>query len=179
MADPKRIVIAGGGVAALEAALTLQALAGELVDVQLVAPESTFRYRPLSTTEPFGLGDVASFELADLATRAGATFTLDAVNAVESSGRLAFTREGRVLEYDALLLACGTIPKTAVHGALTFRGPEDMQRVRALLDLVEAGEVTHIVVTVPRGAVWTLPAYEIALLFSVNDEDQKSTRLKS
>ena len=168
MADPKRIVIAGGGVAALEAALTLQALAGELVDVELLAPESRFRYRPLSTAEPFGLGEVASFELADLATRAGATFTLDAVNAVDSSARLAFTREGRVLEYDALLLACGTIPKTAVHGALTFRGPEDMQRVRALLDLVEASEVTHIVVTVPRGAVWTLPAYELALLFSVH-----------
>jgi sulfide:quinone oxidoreductase len=178
MADPKRIVIAGGGVAALEAALTLQALAGKLVDVELVAPESRFRYRPLSTAEPFGLGEVASFELAHLASRAGATFTLDAVNAVESSARLAFTREGRVLEYDALLLACGTIPKTAVHGALTFRGPEDMQRVRALLDLVEAGEVTHIVVTVPRGAVWTLPAYELALLFSVHARKRGLDRVR-
>jgi sulfide:quinone oxidoreductase len=170
MAERKRIVIAGGGVAALEAALTLQELAAELVDVRLVAPGSRFSYRPLSVAEPFGLGEVASFDLTDLAGRAGATFTLDAVTAVESSSRLAFLRGGAVLEYDALLLACGTVPRVAVHGALTFRGPEDTQRVRALLDHMDAGDVTRVVVVVPLGAAWSLPAYELALLLATHAE---------
>ena len=67
MSGRKRIVIAGGGVAALEAALTLHELAPELVDVELVVPEPRFWYRPLAVAEPFGLGDARSFDLADLA----------------------------------------------------------------------------------------------------------------
>ena len=164
MAERKRIVVAGGGVAAIEVALTLQELAAELVDVQLVAPGPKFRYRPLSVAEPFGLGEVASFELSDLAARAGATFTLGAITAVDSSAHLAFTQEGHVLEYDALLLACGAVPRVVVHGALTFRGPEDIPRVRTLLDHLDAGDVTRVVVAVPHGAAWSLPAYELALM---------------
>ena len=53
-----------------------------------------------------------------------------------------------------------------------------MQRMRALLDLVEASEVTHIVVTVPRGAVWTLPAYELALLFSMHARKRGLDRVR-
>jgi sulfide:quinone oxidoreductase len=178
MAGRKRIVIAGGGVAALEAALTLHELAGELVDIRLVAPEPTFRYRALSVAQPFGLGEVASFELADLAARAGATLTLDAVTAVESETHQAFTREGAVLEYDALLLACGAVPRVIVHGALTFRGPEDIARVRALLDRLDAGEATHIVVTVPLGAAWTLPAYELALMLAAHAQKRGLDRVR-
>ena len=37
-----RVVIVGGGVAALEAALALQELAPELVEVELVAPDRHF-----------------------------------------------------------------------------------------------------------------------------------------
>ena len=38
-----RIVIAGGGVAALETAIALRTLAPELVDITLVAPTDRFR----------------------------------------------------------------------------------------------------------------------------------------
>ena len=37
-----KILIVGGGVAALEAALALQELAPELAEVELVAPDSSF-----------------------------------------------------------------------------------------------------------------------------------------
>ena len=47
-----RVVIAGGGVAALEAALALRALAEDRVSVELLAPETQFWYRPLAVTEP-------------------------------------------------------------------------------------------------------------------------------
>ena len=42
-----KILIVGGGVAALEGALALQELAPELAEVELVAPDRYFVYRPL------------------------------------------------------------------------------------------------------------------------------------
>jgi sulfide:quinone oxidoreductase len=41
-----RVVIAGGGVAALEAMVALRELAGEFVDVTLLAPEAEFLLPP-------------------------------------------------------------------------------------------------------------------------------------
>src|SRR6188472_1613599 len=47
------VVIAGGGVAGLEA---LQALAADRVRLTLIAPDAEFSYRPLAVAEPFALG---------------------------------------------------------------------------------------------------------------------------
>ena len=64
-----QVLVAGGGVAGLEAALALQALAAEFVSVELVAPEREFTYRPLAVTEPFRVGEVRRFPLPPLARR--------------------------------------------------------------------------------------------------------------
>jgi hypothetical protein len=77
----RRVLIAGGGVAALEAALALRALAADRVSVELLAPEPEFWYRPLAVAEPFGLGQVRHFDLAELAESTGASFLLGAVTA--------------------------------------------------------------------------------------------------
>jgi sulfide:quinone oxidoreductase len=158
-----RVLIAGGGVAALEAALALRALAGELVDVALLAPEPSFWYRPLATAEPFGLGEVRRFELPELAAAAGATFTPGSLLRVDSGSRLAWTSAG-TLEYDALLVACGAEPAPAVSGAFTFRGPADTDHMRTLLDEIAAGRARRVAFVVPWGAVWSLPIYELALM---------------
>ena len=50
---PFRVVAAGAGVAGLELALALRALAEDLVSVELIAPEREFTYRPLAVAEPF------------------------------------------------------------------------------------------------------------------------------
>lgn len=65
--DGKHVLIAGGGVAALEAMVALRDLAGELVEVELISPDLDFLYRPLSVGEPFGVGDVLRFDLTSLA----------------------------------------------------------------------------------------------------------------
>jgi sulfide:quinone oxidoreductase len=158
------VLIAGGGVAALEAALALQALAEGRVSVELLAPEPHFWYRPLSVAEPFELGEARHFELSDLATRAGATFLLGALTSVDTERREALTSAGAVVRFDALLIACGAVPRTAIPGALTFRGPADTDKIRQLLAELEAGEVTRVVFAVPSGTVWSLPIYELALM---------------
>jgi sulfide:quinone oxidoreductase len=164
----KRALIAGGGVAALEAALALRALAEERTSVELLAPEPHFWYRPLSVAEPFGLGEARRFELSELAAAAGARLTPGALVGVGAARHEARTSSGAVLGYDVLLVACGAAPEPAIAGALTFRGPADVDKVRRLLDEVAAGEVRRIAFAVPWGAAWTLPAYELVLLTSAH-----------
>jgi sulfide:quinone oxidoreductase len=159
-----RVLIAGGGVAALEAALALRALAEDRVSVELLAPEPQFWYRPLAVAEPFELGEVRQFELSELAAAAGATFSPGALTGVDAGSKLAHTSRGSSVPYDVLLVACGAVPTPAVPGALTFRGPADTDKIRQLLEELVAGQVGRVAFVVPWGAVWSLPIYELALM---------------
>ena len=159
-----RVLVAGGGVAALEAILALRDLAEERVSIELVAPDPQFWYRPLAVLEPFGMGTVHGIELVEIAESCGAGFTLDAVVSVDADAHVARTRAGAEFEYDAFVLASGARPERAVHGAFTFRGPADTTAFRNLLTEIQAGAVRHLVFTVPGGASWPLPLYELALL---------------
>ena len=47
------VVIVGGGVAGLEALMALRDLAGDRVELTLVAPDPDFTYKPLAVEEPF------------------------------------------------------------------------------------------------------------------------------
>jgi len=91
---PVNVVIAGGGVAAFEAALALRALAGDLVAVELFAPEPQFWYRPRAVAEPFRLGEARHFALPQLAAEAGATFSPGELVSVDAARRLAYTSPG-------------------------------------------------------------------------------------
>src|SRR3954464_5224268 len=69
--DP-HVVIAGGGVAAVECALALRDLAGDRVRLTIVAPNREFELPPLRTAEPFARDHVRHHSLAALAARVGA-----------------------------------------------------------------------------------------------------------
>ncbi len=162
--NPLHVLIAGAGVAALEAALALQALARDDVSVELAAPEAEFTYRPLAVTEPFRVGEVRRFPLQQLAESAGARLRTGSVAAVDPERKVVTLENGQELTYDILLLALGARPREAVTGALTFRGPQDGPALSALLDKTTAGEIRRIAFAVPTGATWPLPLYELALL---------------
>jgi sulfide:quinone oxidoreductase len=160
----KQVLIAGGGVAALEAALALRELAADRVDVELLAPEPHFWYRPLSVAAPFELGEVKRFQLEGLAPDVGASFTLGALTGIDEWRHLAHTSTNAQISYDLLLVACGALPFPAIPGALTFRGPADIELIEHLLDEIVRGDVRSVAFVIPWGAVWSLPAYELALL---------------
>src|SRR4051812_50057239 len=65
------VLIAGGGPAALEAALALHRLAGERVSTTLLAPEANLTYRPLSVLAPFAAGGATTHPLQQKAPQAG------------------------------------------------------------------------------------------------------------
>ena len=159
-----RVVIAGGGVAGLETMLALRDLAGDLVDIELLSPEQHFWYRPLSVAEPFERSQTRRFELPALAGAAGAAFTPGELMFVDAEAHVAHTGHGAQIGYDVLVVACGTRPLPALDGALTFRGPSDVERLRAVVAEMGTGAARRIVFALPRRAGWSLPLYELALL---------------
>jgi sulfide:quinone oxidoreductase len=163
-ATDKPVLVAGGGVAALEAALRLREVGEGRIRVELLAPEPHFWYRPLAVAEPFGRGQVRRFDLAALAGAAGASFSHGELRSVDAIRRIAYTAPGGPVEYAALLVACGTVPKPAIDGAVTFRGPADTDKIEQLLTDLEAGGIGSVVFVAPAGATWSLPVYELALM---------------
>jgi sulfide:quinone oxidoreductase len=159
-----RVVIAGGGVAGIEAALALRALAADLVSVELVSPEPEFAYRPLSVSEPFGHGHAHMVDLRAIAADVGAELRIAGLTGVDGQSSLALLDDGTSLEYDALVIATGTRLIAAVPGALTFAGVGEVDAFRRLLDEIDAGEVASVVFAVPHGVTWPLPLYELALM---------------
>jgi len=163
-AVPFRVVVAGAGVAALELALGLRALAEDLVSVELIAPEAEFTYRPLAVAEPFRTGEVRRFPLAQLVTATGAEFRRAAITGADPENKIATLDDGDAVDFDAFVLALGARPHEAVDGALTFRGAEDSAALAGLLDRAAAGDLRRIAFVVPAAVTWPLPLYELALL---------------
>jgi sulfide:quinone oxidoreductase len=172
---PLTVLIAGAGVAALEATLALRHLAGELVEIELVAPEDEFVYRPMSVAEPFKQGEMRRFALDCLVDAAGARLRRGSLAAVDLSEKTARLEDGTRLDWDVLLLALGTRQTDAVPGALTFRGSQDRAALAELLDHAAAGRVRSIVFALPTMAAWPLPLYELALMTKLQLENVGAT----
>lgn len=172
MGEPRRVqtdgrthvVIAGGGVAALEAMVALRELAGDLVEIELVSADSDFFYRPLAVGEPFGVSEVLRFDLSTLARGCGATHHLGTFTSLDAEAHQLLTSRNATFSYDVLLIAVGAQAREAVPGALTFRGEVDVPVLRGLLSDVERGLVGQVAFAVPGGVTWPLPLYELALL---------------
>ena len=173
--SPTRVLIAGGGVAALEAMLALRALAGERVHTSLLAPDPLFRYRPLSVAEPFA--DVAPrhLDLAEITLENDATFMRESLASVDPDQRVLVTGGGRRLEYDALLIAIGARGGTSVPGALAFWDSADRGAFREVLAELDAGTVRSLTFAVPGKVAWPLGLYELALLTSAHLAKQGRT----
>jgi sulfide:quinone oxidoreductase len=163
MAEP-RVVIAGGGVAGLEALLALRHLAGDAVRITLVAPEEHFVYRPLSTAEPFSRGHVTRHPLADIARDLAIELVADRVVGVDATGRAARLAEGDAVPFDSLLLAPGATQHAAFEHAITFGAPGSDEALHGLLRDLEEGYVKRAAFVAPPASSWTLPLYELALM---------------
>ena len=102
-----RVLIAGGGVAGLETLLALRALAGDRVDVTIVAPELRFINRSMAVDQPFKPQRVRGVRLQDTAAEFGARWHRGALDRVEHEQRRGVTKDGDELPYDMLVLAVG------------------------------------------------------------------------
>ena len=163
---PHRVVVAGGGVAGLEALLALHALAGERVELTLVSPNPDFVYRPLAVAEPFALGHQRRTPLAEAARATGAAFVEAPLVAVDAAAKTVQLGDGRELAYDALVLATGASAAPAFDNVFTWDDASGVEAVGGLLRDLEEGYSQQLAIVVPPGPGWPLPAYELALLIA-------------
>ena len=144
-----QVLIAGGGVAGLEAAFALQEFVGDRVHVRVISTGSDFAYRPLSVGEPFNRSHMMRFDLEPLVNAAGAELVRDALVSVEPKTRCAQLASGSELPYDALLVATGACLDPIFPHATTI----DPQRMDELLhglvqDIEE--DLHRLAVVIPR-----------------------------
>ena len=161
---PFHVVIAGGGVAALETLIALRDLAGDRVAITLMAPEPRFTYRPMKVAEPFSLGHAREYALADVAADHDAGFVEDSVAEVEPDQQLVRCASGGTVAYDRLVLATGAKAVPAFAEAITFGEDPSEARLHGLLADLEQGYARSVGFVVPGETAWTLPLYELALM---------------
>ena len=164
MGDAFRVVVAGGGVAGLEAILALRDLAGDRVALTLVSPEREFVFRPMSVATPFSRGHAARHPLAAAAQHAGADLVRARVTAVDPGERQVVLDDGDRLAYDALLVAVGARSEPALRHALTWTPETDHELFGGLLRDLEEGYAASVGFIVPPVVAWPLPVYELALM---------------
>ena len=166
-----RVVIAGGGVAALEALLALRELAQDRVAIDLLTPNSEFVHRPMEVAALFSEERVQSFDLARIAADQGAALVLDRLEGVWPDNRVV-TQSGAVRSYDLLLIAIGARLRIGVPGALTVAAPGFRQEFARALDDLERGYARRLAFAAPAGTGWLLPLYELALLTAAHLEQR-------
>jgi sulfide:quinone oxidoreductase len=162
--SPLRVLVAGGGVAGIEALLELRALAGDRVELTLADAAPDFTYRPMKVAEPFARGSAMRHPMPEIARDAGARLVADTVISVDDDEQIALTAGGEALRFDALLLATGARAEPAYTNALTWDDRSGPDHLGGLLRDVEQGYVKRLAFVVPPGPTWPLPAYELALM---------------
>jgi len=160
----EHVVVAGGGVGALEGLLALQSLAGESIRISVITPARHFSYRALSVVEPFGADPAPCYAWEDISRDRGVRWIRDVVTGVRAAARELDTRDGPPVPYDALLLALGAHARPALSGALPFGGSRDVLAVTHAIEGLTPGRRHSIAFVAVGGIGWTLPLYELALM---------------
>jgi sulfide:quinone oxidoreductase len=159
-----RVIIAGGGVAALESALALSHLAPEHIDVTVIAPNPEFVYRPMSVREPFGYDCAHRYPLHQIVSDAGATLLEDELGWVDPDKHTVHTETGKAIEYDALLVAMGAHAHARYEHAVTIDDRHMDEVLHGLIQDVEDGYIKSLAFVAPGRISWPLPLYELALM---------------
>lgn len=160
MTPPLNVLIAGGGVAGLEAALTLRELLRDRVALTIVSASETFHFRPLAVGIPFGLGRPIEHDLAQITRRIDAELAHGTLAAVDAAAGDALLGDGERLAYDRLLIATGAATGPPSPFGVTFGDPAFDE---VLADL-QAGLISHVAFAIGRATSWPLPVYELALM---------------
>jgi sulfide:quinone oxidoreductase len=159
-----RVVIVGGGIAAVETALALADLAGERVSMTILAPDAEFVYRPMTVREPFAYGPAARYPLASIAADTGAELVSAKLRYVDADKRVVHTDADSELGYDALVLALGAKLQPRYAHAITIDDSRMDEALHGLIQDIEQGYLESVAFVAPGRMAWPLPLYELALM---------------
>lgn len=162
--DRFRVVICGGGIAAIEGLLRLRRLAGDAIEIKFLSPADELRYRPVSVQEPFARPAARRYRLGRIADRTRSEWVQDAVEWIDPDGQAVHTRAGESLPYDGLLLAVGARTAAPFQHVTVFDDARADETFQGVVQDVEGGYTRSVALLVPEGPAWPLPVYELALM---------------
>lgn len=158
-----RVVIAGGGVAALEAALALHDLAAERVEITVLTRATDYVMRPMTVQEPFSFALARRYPI-DRVLSGIATHVADDLEWIDPDARTIATRGGKTLPYDALVIACGAKPAVRYPHAITIDDRKLDTLLHGMIQDIEGEYIRSVAFVAPERMAWPLPLYELALL---------------
>ena len=178
----KRVVVAGGGIAGMEAALALADLAGDKAELSLVSRDREFVYRPLTVEEPFTNQPAETHELEPALAELGVKFVLGPVSRVDPEDHTLTLGTQTELPYDLLVVCVGGRATPAYEGVLTMAsfwgGRGDLPPIDPLIRRAAASSSQTLALIVPPATNWPLPLYELALLIRRRSEELGRSELR-
>src|SRR6476469_2171184 len=148
--DPFHVLIAGGGPAAIEAALRLHRIAGAAVRITVL--------------EPCAAGHAERRPLRELAGRADAEVLEGRLAAIDAGAHTVTTETGDTVAYDGLLITIGARAEAAAPHTIAFGLPDAVEQLHGAIQDLEQGYLHEMAFIVPEGVHWSLPLYELALM---------------
>jgi sulfide:quinone oxidoreductase len=162
--DRFRVILGGGGVAALEAALALRDLAPDRVSLTMIAPNDELVYRPMTVREPFAYAAAERYSLEEMARDLDVRLVRDSFAGADQHARVARTESGEDIPYDALMLCLGARLVTRYRHAITIDDRRLDELLHGLIRDIEGGYVHDLAFVVPPRMAWPFPLYELALM---------------
>jgi sulfide:quinone oxidoreductase len=162
--DRAEVLIAGGGIAGLEAMMALRDLAGDRARIALAAPDPDFVYKPLIIEEPFSSQPAEQHALAPIAAEFEAEFVQQGIATVDTDRHAVELADGSSRPYGKLMVCIGARARPPFPDAVTLRTDGSPLGIDELLQKTAASDSKRIAFVIPPGRTWPLPAYELALL---------------
>ena len=169
------VVVAGGGVAGLETVLALRDLAGSRVRVTLVTTASQTIERPITVAEPFDRAIAPTRHLDTIAADLGVELVHERLAAVRPHEHVAVLSGGTELAYDRLVVVTGAGALAAVHGAITFRGAQDVGALRDVRDELRSGAARSVAFALASESCGPCLFYELALMMGADLRGHETT----
>jgi sulfide:quinone oxidoreductase len=165
-----QVIVVGGGMAALEAVLALRALAGDRIEMTMIAPDTDFVLRPMLVAEPLGAGSGLRRPLQEIADDVGFRLLPGVAAGVDAARRHVTLRNGAAVPYGTLILAPGAKRVPVVEDAIQIGGDDAPRALAELRTQIRRGAVGSVGFVAPTTTGWLLPLYEAALLTAAIDD---------